>query len=263
MTTTEDKASITAMAALLGAQREFPPMKRDAVNPHFRSKYLTLDEIVSCLWPVLHKHGLVPHWRTEQEGERLSVTFILHHVESGDALQNSLVVAESGVNAQRMGSNLTYLRRYTAVPLLGIAPDEDDDGNEGAKPEPGAPAASSGAQRRRAPDQVGDSPTSTPAATPGEGEVPFEDGCPSLASWKKKLLAKEDCAAILAFAKGVVDYDKLAGRPDLKKEVLLATIEEVHHRKESGRVTSQEYELVRQFCNPQVEALQPKDEAAE
>ncbi len=45
-------------AAIVKAQAEMPTAPKDGNNPHFRSKYATLQSIAETAKPVLKKHGL-------------------------------------------------------------------------------------------------------------------------------------------------------------------------------------------------------------
>ena len=45
-------------AALVAAQAEMPKVEADAVNPHFKSRFVSLDHLIAKTRPVLNKHGL-------------------------------------------------------------------------------------------------------------------------------------------------------------------------------------------------------------
>lgn len=120
--------SINLISALLTAQSQFPAIPKDKENPHFKARYSSLDAIQSACWPVLHKNNILPQFKTETVDGKLTVTFMLTHTESGESVANALTV-EAGPTVQAIGSQITYLRRYTAAPALGICSDEDDDGN--------------------------------------------------------------------------------------------------------------------------------------
>lgn len=116
--------------AFLAAQGEFPEVPKDKENPHFKSRYSSLDAIKSATRPALNKHGITTTERTDQADGRLKVTAILRHVPTGQEVTNSAAIDEA-TSVQGLGSQITYLRRYALVPLLGICSDEDDDGHAG------------------------------------------------------------------------------------------------------------------------------------
>jgi hypothetical protein len=118
-------ATKTFRRALAEAKTEFPPITTDSTNPHFKSKFASLKAIVPKVEPILNKHGI---------GIIQSITN--NAVVTEIALMDD---AEQGVQAaiplpatedpQKLGSAITYYRRYAIVTLLGLVTEEDDDGN--------------------------------------------------------------------------------------------------------------------------------------
>lgn len=96
---------------------------KDWVNPHFRSKYMTLDNIIETLSPFLAENKLlVTHfidWGT--------ITTRVVDVESGELLESHFPM--NATDPQKCGSEVTYGKRYNLVALFNICADEDDDGN--------------------------------------------------------------------------------------------------------------------------------------
>ena len=146
------------VAALLAAQREFPPIAKDAVNPFHKSRYATLDAVLSAVCPILHKHGLAltqsvgtPDRDEAGHLTAFTITTTLHHAESGETLSSSLPMPLAKSDPQGAGGAVTYARRYSLQLALGVCADEDDDGNSASKPSARpakaakpAPAASGG-----------------------------------------------------------------------------------------------------------------------
>lgn len=99
-------------------------VKKDADNPFFKSKYMTLDGIMKVVNPLLKDAGLILcHYG---DGENL-VTAIVD-LESGDKLESKLKITLT--DPQKIGGCVTYFRRYNTCALLNILSDEDDDGNK-------------------------------------------------------------------------------------------------------------------------------------
>lgn len=124
----------TLAKALLAAQKEMPAVKPDAVNPHFRSKFVSLGHLIAKVRPVLNKHGLmVAQFPAAQfqTGAPTLVTILLH--ESGERMEYEAPLLLSKQDPQGLGSALTYMKRYALAAALGIADQEDDDGNAGSK----------------------------------------------------------------------------------------------------------------------------------
>lgn len=115
--------------ALLAAQKDMEPLKRDANNPFTKSKYATLAAVQGACFPSLNKHGIVVVQRAESgEAGHVVVVTCLVHSESGEMLESSLCVPMAKNDAQGMGSAITYGRRYQLMAMCGLAP-EDDDGS--------------------------------------------------------------------------------------------------------------------------------------
>jgi len=129
-------------AAFVKAQNEFGPALRDGNNPHFRSKFATLESCIEAVLSSLNKHGiaLLQVTSVADNGVIIETTF-LH--ESGEMLSaGKLFIAAEKQSPQGYGSALTYARRYSLMCACGIAP-EDDDGNSAEGKRTAPPVASS------------------------------------------------------------------------------------------------------------------------
>lgn len=116
------------IAALIKAQAAFKPAVKDAVNPHFKSRYVSLQAVIDAVLPALHANGfaLVQPLYVDGAGKTMLHT-CLRHV-SGESVSSHYPVHPVKADPQGEGSALTYARRYALMALCGIAP-EDDDGN--------------------------------------------------------------------------------------------------------------------------------------
>lgn len=118
-------------AALARAQGAFPPIPRDRTvrvamktGGSYTFAYAPLDTILDKVRPALAENGLA--LTQIFHGDNL-VTSLLH--EGGGTIESTLALPRQGSSWQEYGSAITYARRYTLVALLGIASEEDDDGN--------------------------------------------------------------------------------------------------------------------------------------
>ncbi len=135
----------TLTAALAAFQADLPKVGKGSTNPHFKSRYAALEDIVAVVLPALGRQGLA--WvaaPTMRDG-----AFVLHYElqhTSGEKIEGDYPLG--GGNPQQRGSEITYARRYALSAVTGIAPDEDDDGNAAAKPkqEPPKPRVLTGAE---------------------------------------------------------------------------------------------------------------------
>jgi hypothetical protein len=114
-------------AALAKAQAELTNPSKDAVNPHFKSKYATLDAGLNIVRECLSKHGVSFMQPTRVEEGILMLETRL--ACGGQWIVSEYPVCAFPVKHQEMGSALTYARRYSLFSLVGIAGEEDDDAN--------------------------------------------------------------------------------------------------------------------------------------
>jgi hypothetical protein len=120
----------TLAQAFLSAQKSFTPIEKDKDNPYYHSRYASLDQIIKATRPSLHKHGIVDYHEVSLVDGVLTVTSVIELVGTGERRSNAMSIAVGvAPSMQPLGSQITYLRRYTLSPLLGACADEDDDGN--------------------------------------------------------------------------------------------------------------------------------------
>jgi hypothetical protein len=115
-------------AALAKAQGGFAPALKDSENPHFRSRYADLASVWEACRAPLSANGLSVLQRPRTTPDGLWLETRLCHA-SGQWLSDASWWPVAQRTPQAYGSALTYARRYTLSALLGIAAEEDDDGN--------------------------------------------------------------------------------------------------------------------------------------
>ena len=137
-TDTAPPAAQTLAEALAAAQLEITDPAKDAVNPHFRSRYADLATVLKTVRPVLAKHGIALTQTTQvDEQSRLLLVTRLHW--GNEELCGYYPIQPVKADPQGYGSALTYARRYTIQAIVGVAADDDDDGNA-ASAAPSKPA---------------------------------------------------------------------------------------------------------------------------
>lgn len=128
MNKSESIAAISA--AIAKAQNEVENASKNAKNPHFKSKYADLAELLNTVRPVFSGHGLaIVQMPSFVDGVASVETLISH--SSGEWISSICSAPVSKQDAQGVGSAITYLRRYSLAAMCGIA-QEDDDANSGA-----------------------------------------------------------------------------------------------------------------------------------
>jgi hypothetical protein len=111
-------------AALVAAQGEMtnPPKTKTVHAGQKKYSFAPLPEIIDAVRPVLTKHGLAV---VQLVRERMLETRLIH--TSGQWI-GAAYTLPSLADSQDMGSAITYARRYSLCAILGIAGEDDEDG---------------------------------------------------------------------------------------------------------------------------------------
>lgn len=117
------------MKRILKVQKEIGNLSKKSENPFFKSAYLDLNDLLNAVKPLLEAEGLL----LMQPILNNEVNTTIYDADSGEILAISSIKLPEETNPQKLGSCITYYRRYTLKSLLAIA-EKDDDGNAGAKP---------------------------------------------------------------------------------------------------------------------------------
>ena len=119
---------------LFEAKKEIGAITKDTKNPFFKSNYFDINSLLREIEPILEKHNLLL-LQPIKDGK---VTTIIQEVcledkTSSGGFVSSDISLPNIPDPQKLGSAITYFRRYTLQSLLGLQA-EDDDGNKAAKP---------------------------------------------------------------------------------------------------------------------------------
>jgi hypothetical protein len=167
--------SITKLAAALQeAQLEFEPIITDAENPFFKrggkaSRYATLKSVIDTVRPTLKKFGLVVTQRNIFRDGMFGVQTTLTHLESGESYTSEFLAPLDKQSAQGVASILTYARRYEYFTILGLTPEDDDDGSKASgytNPPNGQEQPRPAGKPKGRPKSSPKPPTEAPAAPP-------------------------------------------------------------------------------------------------
>lgn len=121
----------TIAEALAAFQADLPKIDLDGNNPHFKSKYATLGNVTKNVFPKLAEYGFAFTTGSFVDNGVLVLDAHLLH-ESGESRSMQFPITET--NPQKVGSAVTYYRRYALAALTGVVADEDDDGNAASNP---------------------------------------------------------------------------------------------------------------------------------
>jgi len=108
---------------LLEFQKLGISIKKDGSNPHFKSSYATLNEVLDKVKKPLNDLGIV----IIQEPTNGGLLTRLLDIEDDTEITGFMPYVDT-TTPQKLGSCNTYNRRYSLITILGLE-DEDDDGN--------------------------------------------------------------------------------------------------------------------------------------
>lgn len=124
--------SITKIApALIRAQGKFPPILKTKTaeikgdKGTYSFSYAPLQEILHTLLPTLQEENMA----LIQGFDGFSLVTTLMH-ESGEWISHSMEMPHAYPSPRAYGSELTFRRRYAVTAVLGLASEEDDDGQQ-------------------------------------------------------------------------------------------------------------------------------------
>lgn len=115
--------------ALANAQGELanPEKTKTADTGKYKYKYADIADVLNISRPILARHGLaVAQLTWIREGTIVLETRLM--AASGGSISSEYPVCPVTPDQQKIGSALTYARRYALCAMLGIAAEEDVDG---------------------------------------------------------------------------------------------------------------------------------------
>ena len=117
------------MKKLLEVKKQIGVLAKNAKNPFFKSQYLDLHDLLTAVEPLLHEQGLI----LLQPIKDNKVCSCIYDAETSAMLIDSSIDLPNITDPQKLGSAITYFRRYTLKSLLSIS-EVDDDGNLASRP---------------------------------------------------------------------------------------------------------------------------------
>lgn len=106
---------------LFNLQQEIGTISKEASNPFYKSKYFDINSLIKQLQPLLKKHRLLLLQPIEEDMVYSKIICI-----DGTGGVISALKLPAITDPQKLGSAITYYRRYTLASLLGLQAVDDD-----------------------------------------------------------------------------------------------------------------------------------------
>lgn len=116
------------MNKLLKIQEELKPIEKDAVNPFFKSRYFDINTMLAEIKPILQKYNVILLQPMDVvEGRTILRTILLDaEDDSGKVIIAGAMALPVIDDPQKMGSAITYFRRYSLQSLFALEAVDDD-----------------------------------------------------------------------------------------------------------------------------------------
>ena len=120
------------MNKLLEFQKKVGAIKKDSVNPFYKSKYADINSLLDVVKPLLNELELVCVQPLNlMDGKNVLSTIIY---DGDKVVLSSSIYLPDNLDPQKIGSAITYYRRYSLQSLLLLEAEDDDA--ESTKPKP-------------------------------------------------------------------------------------------------------------------------------
>ena len=121
------KAKDNIYQKLFTLQQKIKAIKKDSVNPHFKNTYFDINTLIEVLKPYLKEFELLILQPLSVVDGKSILRTILADVGTGEKIESAILLP-ADIEPQKMGSAITYYRRYSLQSLLFLE-SEDDDAN--------------------------------------------------------------------------------------------------------------------------------------
>lgn len=122
------------MDKLLEFQKKVGAISKDETNPFFKSKYFDINGLIENIKPILNEVGLTLTQPIRIDNGK---NILCSYLEDGDkTIVYSQMILPDIQDPQKLGSAITYYRRYAIQSMLLLQAEDDDSNVASGKVEP-------------------------------------------------------------------------------------------------------------------------------
>ena len=119
---------------LLEFQKRVGSILKEATNPFYKSKYFDINGLIESIKPILNELNLTLTQPISIGGIDGNKNILNTFLKDGETvIESSSIILPENIDPQKLGSAITYFRRYSIQSML-LLQAEDDDGSLGKKP---------------------------------------------------------------------------------------------------------------------------------
>ncbi|MEM8864081.1 MAG: ERF family protein [Planctomycetota bacterium] len=241
-----DNPTKELIAALAAASEQIGMARKSGHNKYDDYDYANLEDYLKAIREPCSQNGLFAFSRTAGEPEyferktksgnaeivcRVPVETRVMHAESGGSLGVTVIGEGQDRGDKAIYKAITGARKYSIAMLFGIYTTDDPEVDSHDPPQSTPQSAQA----------------SSPPAGPPTPPPTLEE---RVAAWKGKIIKLEDSAALLSALKKTGDHEDLKKDAPLYGRVLIAFAQETAARREAGRLSDAEAELISQMLGP-------------
>lgn len=113
-------------------------LSKEANNPFFKSNYVNLNQIIDALRPLENEQKISITMPLTNVDGRPAISLIVEDLEGVKVFTTNTITLPDLTDPQKMGSAITYYRRYMLMSFFNLKA-EDDDANLASQPVRQAP----------------------------------------------------------------------------------------------------------------------------
>ena len=114
---------------LLEFRKQSVAVTKNAKNPYFKSNYADINSVIESITPILDELGLVfTQCPDIKDGIEVLTTRVTMSDDPKEFIESNVRLLIPSADMQKLGSAITYARRYALIAMFGLET-EDDDGN--------------------------------------------------------------------------------------------------------------------------------------
>jgi hypothetical protein len=124
---------INVLKKIAALSKAIGSVQKNSTNPYFNSKYIEINDLLEVLGPELaSKNVSILQPLTTVDGRPAINTVVIDH-DSDEVYESAFVITDLP-DPQKMGSAITYSRRYALISLLSLQQLDDDANITTTKP---------------------------------------------------------------------------------------------------------------------------------